>query len=148
MKNVQFLHPFPPFSVCPNGSELEKTPCLWTLKLRLPNTPHHPDSLWYSCSILIIFSRPFHHLPCPRNSQHFTTKNQFKLNSLFCSKIQVNTSHLECQNALMAEPNTSLEHLGQNQTTVWNTVWTLITLILIIALDIQFLWIPSPSSPL
>ena len=29
--------------------------------------------------------------------------------------------------------------------TVWNTVWTLITLILIIVLAIQFLWIPSPS---
>ena len=26
MKNVQFLHPLPPFSVCPNGSEMAKTP--------------------------------------------------------------------------------------------------------------------------
>ena len=37
--------------------------------------------------------------------------------------------------------------LKQNQTPVWNTAWTLITLILIIALDIQFLLISSPSSP-
>ena len=148
MKNVQFLHPLPPFFCLSEWVGIGKHPLPLDIKTYATKHPHHPDPLWYSCSILIIFSRPFHHIPCPRNSQHFTTKNQFKLNSIFCSKIQVNTSHLECQNALMTEPNTSLEHLGQNQTPVWNTVGTLITLILTIALDIQFLWIPSPSSPL
>ena len=48
-----------------------------------------------------------------------------------------------------------LKHLQQNETPVWNTysrtrhlsgtVWTLITLTLIIAVDFQFLWIPSSS---
>ena len=101
MKNVQFLHPLPLFSVCPNGTELGKTSKLrsWTLKLRLPTTippplpPPHP--LWYSCSISIILSRHFHHIPGQCNSQPFTTKNQFKLNSIFCNKTQANTSHLE-----------------------------------------------------
>ena len=31
---------------------------------------------------------------------------------------------------------------------LWKTVWTLITLILIIALDIQFLWIQSFKMPI
>ena len=47
----------------------------------------------------------------------------------------------------MAEPDTSLEHLQQNQKPVQNTAWTLITFILIIAQDIQFLRIPCPSPP-
>ena len=42
-----------------------------------------------------------------------------------------------------AEPDASLKHLEQNRAPVWNTVWTLITLILIIALDIHFLQ-PKP----
>ena len=53
------------------------------------------------------------------------------------------TRHLS--GTLIAEPDISLEHLKQIQTHVWNTVWTQITLILIIAVDIQFLWIPFPS---
>ena len=40
MNNIQFLHPLPLFSICPNGSELGKTRSRpWTLKLRLPTTP-------------------------------------------------------------------------------------------------------------
>ena len=46
---------------------------------------------------------------------------------------------------LTVEPDTCLEHLQQSQTPVWNTVWALITLILIIALDIQFWGSPPPS---
>ena len=58
----------------------------------------------------------------------------------------IRTRHLS--RTLIAEPDPSLEHLYQNQTPVWNTFWTLLTLILIIALDIQFLWIPFHSPPL
>ena len=52
----------------------------------------------------------------------------------FCTKLKMLSK---------AEPDTSLEHLQKNQTPVQNTVQTLIILILIIALNIQFLWIPS-----
>ena len=68
----------------------------WTSKLRLPATTTHPYPLWYSCSISIIFSRRLYHIPCPCNSELFITKNQFKLNSIFCSKTQASTPHLEC----------------------------------------------------
>ena len=52
----------------------------------------------------------------------------------------IKTRHLST--TLIAEPDTSLEHLQQNQT----PVWTVITLILILALDIQFLRIPFLST--
>ena len=76
------------------GLNCVSPPPPWTLKLRLPTTsPPSPHPLWYSYSISIIFIKRFHHIPCPCNSQLFTTKIQFKLNSIFCSKIQANTSH-------------------------------------------------------
>ena len=99
VKTVQFLHPLLPFFICPNGSELNKTPPPqppWTSKRRYQLPPPHLNPLWYSCSISIISSRRFHHIPCPCYSQLFTTKNQFKLNSIFSSKTQANMSHLEC----------------------------------------------------
>ena len=123
MKNVQFLHPLPLFL-----SELSKSPRPLMSKLRLPNLPK-----------------------CLYNSQQlFTTKNQFKLNSVFCIKIQASSLTWNAKNKTKmlskAEPDTCLEHLYQNQAPVWKTVRTLITLILIIAVDIQFLRIPSPPS--
>ena len=48
------------------------------------------------CPNIYIFSRSLHHIPCPCNSELFITKNQFKLKSIFCTKTQANTSHLEC----------------------------------------------------
>ena len=56
------------------------------------------------------------------------------------SPIHYHTRHCYCD-----RPDTSLEHLQKNQTPFWNIVWTLMTLILIRAVGIQFLWIPSPS---
>ena len=82
------------------GQDLTPSPRPW-LKLRLPTTPPHPKplhphSFWYSCSISIIFSRRFHQIPCPCYSKLFTTKNQYKLNSIFWSNTQAKMSHLEC----------------------------------------------------
>ena len=103
MKNVQFLHPPPLLSFLsvrmgPNWATPRHP---WTSKHMLPtlHPPPLPEShhLWYFCSILIIFSRRFHQIPCPCNSQlFFTNNNQFKFNSIFCKKTQANTSHLEC----------------------------------------------------
>ena len=99
MKNVQVLHPLPPppiFSVR-MGPNWARLPRPWTSQLRLPTPFPQSHLLWYSCSILIIFSRRFHHIPCPCNSQLLlTTKNQLEFNSVFCSKTQADTSHLEC----------------------------------------------------
>ena len=77
----------------PNWVRLHHHP--WKSQLRLPTslTPHS-HLLWYFCSISIIFSRRFHHTPCSCNWQLFTTKNQFKLNSIFCCKTQAKKSHL------------------------------------------------------
>ena len=90
MKNVQFLHP-PPLPLF--LSELSKNPRPLTLKLRLPNLPK-----------------------CLCNSQQlFTSKNQFKLNSVFCSKIQANSLTWNAKDKTKmlskAEPDTCLEHL-------------------------------------
>ena len=43
-KNVQFLHPLPTFSVCPNGSESGETPhpCKSNLRLPTTSTPEPP----------------------------------------------------------------------------------------------------------
>ena len=88
-------HPSPFFLSGQMGLNRGRPHCPWTSKLRLPTTST-PILFGNSCSILIIFSRCLHHIPCPCNSQLFTIKNRFKLNSTFCSKTQANTSHLEC----------------------------------------------------
>ena len=85
-------------------------PGRWNLGYHPPSL--HPHPLWYCCSISIILSRHFHHIPGQYNSQPFTTKNQFKLNSIFCSKTQA--SHLE-----YAKNKTKM--LRQNQAPIRNT---------------------------
>ena len=77
------------------GPNWAKAPLSWTSKLRLSTTPH-PHPPWYSGNISIIFNKRFHHMQSSCNSQLFTTKNQFKLNLIFCSKTQTNTSYLGC----------------------------------------------------
>ena len=141
-----YTPPLPSFSVCPNESELPRPPAPGHQNLSY-QPPPYPHSLWYSCSISIVFSRSFHQIPC--NSQLFT-KNSSKHVSLGMLKIKPKCCLKQNQKpvwntysrtrhqsgTLIAEPDTCLEH------------WILITVILIIALDIQFLRIPSLSPPL
>ena len=99
-----FCTPLPSFSVCPNGSELGKTPPPAPGRRNLGYQPplyHH--SLWYSCSILILFSRSFHQIPCLYNSQLFTKK--LKQTCLTCNA-KNKTKILS-----KAEPETCLKHL-------------------------------------
>ena len=112
MKNVQFLHPHP-------------SPLFLSVRMSLnypaPPSPGHqnlgyqpppyPHSLWYSCSISIVFSRSFHQIPC--NSQLFTKKLK---QTCLTWNAKNKTKMLS-----KAEPKTCLEHLQQNQTPVWNT---------------------------
>ena len=115
MKNVQFLHtpPSPLFLFVRMDPNWERPPPtrLWARPPPLPPAPGwnlgyqrpppppqppSPHSFWYSCSISIIFSRRFHQIPCPCYSKLFTTKNQYKVNSIFWSNTQAKMSHLEC----------------------------------------------------
>ena len=120
-----FRTPPPPFLTVRMGPNWARPPLHWSSKLRLPPTPlrPHTHSLWYSCSKSIKFSRRFPHILCPCNSQLFITKNQFE-----------SSKHISL-GMLKTKPKCCLK---QNQT----PVWTLITLILIIALNIHFLRIP------
>ena len=127
MKNAQFLHSssllFLSIRMGPNRA---RPRLRWTSK-QATNQPHKSHPLWYSYSLLIIFSRCFHQIPCPCNSQLFLTKNQFKFNLIFCdkpkrtclsgnaknktkmlSKAQLKTYLSETR---IAEPDTSLQHL-------------------------------------
>ena len=92
---------FLPVRMGPNWARLPPLPRLWTLNLRLPPTPTppHPHLLWYSCSISIIFSRRFHHIPCPYNSKLFSTKNQFNIKliiwcSMFPQEVSISVKQL------------------------------------------------------
>ena len=141
-----FYTPPPPLFFCPNESELPRPPAPGHQNLGY-QPPPYPHSLWYSCCISTVFSRSFHQIPC--NSQLFT-KNSSKHVSLGMLKIKPKCCLKQNQKpvwntysrtrhqsgTLIAEPDTCLEH------------WILITVILIIALDIQFLRIPSLSPPL
>ena len=123
MKNVQFLHPplphRPPIFYQSEWVRIgQEHPYLrpWTSKFRLSTTsPPYPHPLWYSCCISIIFSRLFHHIPSPCNSQLFTTKNQFKLNPIFYSKTKQTclTRNAKNKTKMLSkpEPDTCLEHL-------------------------------------
>ena len=70
--------------------------------------------LWYSCSILIIFTRRFHHVPCPCNSQ---IQLKINLNLTQFSAVKLKQTHLtwnaknETKMLPKAEPDTCLEHL-------------------------------------
>ena len=126
-----FRTPPPPFLTVRMGPNWARPPLPWSSKLRLPPTPlrPHTHSLWYSCSKSIKFSRRFPHILCPCNSQLFITKNQFE-----------SSKHISL-GILKIKPKCCLK---QNQT----PVWTLMTLILIIALNIHFLRIPPPLAVL
>ena len=134
-KNVQFFHPPPsplPFSVCPKGSELGEILPPLDVETWATNHPPPPSPLVFLQKIGMLKRKPKCCLKCSfLQSQTPSVWNTY-------SRIK----HLS--GTIIAEPDTSLEHLQQNQTPIWTTVWTLITLILIIAVDIQFLWIPFP----
>ena len=106
MKNVQFLHPpLPSFSVCPNESELPRPPAPWHQNLGY-QPPPYPHSLWYSCSISIVFSRSFHQIPC--NSQLFTKKLK---QTCLTWNAKNKTKMLS-----KSEPDTYLQHCFDNNT--------------------------------
>ena len=105
MKNVQFLHSLPLFLSVRMGP-IWGSPRPWTLKLREPTSLPIPIpfGILAAYRLYLVDVSIIYHACAAYNS---ATKNQFKLNSIFCSKTQANTSHLEC--------------LKQNQVPVWNT---------------------------
>ena len=78
----------------------------------------------------------------------FQQESVYAFNLYFCSSVLVSQSTLI--DVSIPCPSNSQLFKTKNQiklTPVWNTVWTLITHILIIVVDIQFLWIPSLLQP-
>ena len=68
---------------------------------------------------------------------------------VFLQKIGMLQRKTECSlepSFLQNQTPVCQEHLQQNQTPARNNVWTRVTLMLTIAVDIQFLWIPSPCN--
>ena len=135
-KNVQFLHALFPFSVCvrigPNWARDPPPPA--SGRPNLGYQPLSPSPLVFLQKIVMLKIKP-----------KFCLKPTFLQNQTPACPGTLNGRTRHLSGTLIAERDTSLEHLKQIQTHVWNTVWTQITLILIIAVDIQFLWIPFPS---
>ena len=99
------------------------------------------------------FARPHPHHPwtltlkLPTTHTHTHTPSPSPL--VFLQKIGMLQRKTECNlepSFLQNQTPVCQEHLQQNQTPARNNVWTRVTLMLTIAVDIQFLWIPSPCN--
>ena len=101
------------------------------------------------------FARPHPHHPwtltlkLPTTHTHTHTHTPSPSPLVFLQKIGMLQRKTECNlepSFLQNQTPVCQEHLQQNQTPARNNVWTRVTLMLTIAVDIQFLWIPSPCN--